>query len=146
MLEELYTQVILEYANSTKNKKEIKNANVKQKGLNPSCGDEIILFLNLEKESNIIKDASYMGQGCAISQASTTIMIDKIKGKTVVEAKEIADIFLKFVRREIKEENLNEQDKEKLGDALILKNVANMPSRVKCATLPWNTILAVKKL
>lgn len=146
MLEELYTQVILEYANSTKNKKEIKNANVKQKGLNPSCGDEIILFLNLEKESNIIKNASYMGQGCAISQASTTIMIDKIKGKTVVEAKEIADIFLKFVRREIKEEDLKEQDKEKLGDALILKNVANMPSRVKCATLPWNTILAVKEL
>ena len=77
-----------------------------------------------------------MGHGCAISQASTSIMIDTLKGKTIEEAKEIIKIFIGMIKREIKDE----KELEKLEDAIAFKNVSNMPARVKCALLAWHTL------
>ena len=77
-----------------------------------------------------------MGHGCAISQSSTSIMIDTLKGKTIEEAKEIIKTFIGMIKREIKDE----KELEKLEDAISFKNVSNMPARVKCALLAWHTL------
>jgi nitrogen fixation NifU-like protein len=104
------------------------------KGRNPSCGDEIELELKLKED--IIEDASFTGVGCAISQASTSMMIDLIKGKSVEEAKRLMDLFLGMIKREITKDELLEE----LEDAAALKNISNMPARVKCAVLSWHTL------
>ena len=103
-------------------------------GHNPNCGDEITLELKLN--GDIIDDMDFSGHGCAISQASTSIMIDVLKGKTVEEAKEIIKTFIDMIKRETK----SEEELEKLEEAIAFRNVANMPARVKCALLAWHTI------
>ena len=79
---------------------------------------------------------AFTGHGCAISQASTSIMIDTLKGKTIEEAKDIVKIFINMIKRETK----SEEELEKLEDAIAFKNISNMPARVKCALLAWHTI------
>ena len=79
---------------------------------------------------------AFSGHGCAISQASTSIMIDTLKGKTIKEAKEIVKTFIDMIKRE----TLDEEELRKLEDAIAFRNVANMPARVKCALLAWHTI------
>jgi len=79
---------------------------------------------------------AFSGHGCAISQASTSIMIDVLKGKTIKEAKEIIKTFIDMIKRETK----SEEELEKLEEAIAFRNVANMPARVKCALLAWHTI------
>lgn len=138
-INDIYSQVILEHSSSKKNKRNLINATYSKKGVNPSCGDEIVL--NIKINNDIIEDATFTGQGCAISQASTSIMIDQIKGKTLVEAKELVELFLKL----IKKEKLTDKERESLGDALALENISNMPARVKCATLSWYTLKEIDK-
>ena len=103
-------------------------------GHNPNCGDEIQIEIKLN--GDIIEDMAFSGHGCAISQASTSIMIDTLKGKTVEEAKEIVKTFIEMIKRETK----NEEDLKKLEDAIAFRNVSNMPARVKCALLAWHTM------
>ena len=79
---------------------------------------------------------AFSGHGCAISQSSTSIMIDTLKGKTIKQAKEIIETFISMIKREI----TDEKELEKLEDAIAFKNVSNMPARVKCALLAWHTI------
>ena len=79
---------------------------------------------------------AFSGHGCAISQASTSIMIDTLKGKTVKEAQDIIKTFIGMIKREQE----SEEELEKLEDAIAFKNIANMPARVKCALLAWHTI------
>jgi len=85
---------------------------------------------------DIIEDMAFHGHGCAISQASTSIMIDTLKGKTVDEAKEIVKTFIEMIKRETK----SEEELRKLEDAIAFKNISNMPARVKCALLAWHTL------
>ena len=103
-------------------------------GHNPNCGDEITIELKLN--GDIIEDMAFSGHGCAISQASTSIMIDTLKGKTVDEAKEIINTFIEMIKSEI----TDEKELKKLEDAIAFKNIAHMPARVKCALLAWHTI------
>ena len=79
---------------------------------------------------------AFTGHGCAISQASTSIMIDTLKGKTVEEAKEIIETFIGMIKRE----TTSEEELQKLEDAIAFRNISNMPARVKCALLAWHTI------
>jgi nitrogen fixation NifU-like protein len=79
---------------------------------------------------------AFSGHGCAISQASTSIMIDTLKGKTIEEAKDIVKTFIDMIKSEIKDEN----ELKKLEDAIAFRNIAHMPARVKCALLAWHTI------
>ena len=116
------------------NKKELENANYSEIGHNPNCGDEITLQLKVNND--IIEDMAFSGHGCAISQASTSIMIDTLKGKTIKEAKEIVKTFIDMIKRE----TLDEEELRKLEDAIAFRNVANMPARVKCALLAWHTL------
>ena len=90
----------------------------------------------LKLNGNIIEDMAFSGHGCAISQASTSIMIDTLKGKSIEEAKEIIKTFIEMIKREEKDE----KKLEILEDAIAFKNVSNMPARVKCALLAWHTI------
>ena len=133
-LTEVYNELIMEHSMNSYNKKELKDANYSEMGHNPNCGDEIKLEMKLD--SNVIKDMAFVGHGCAISQASTSIMIDTLKGKTLDEAKEIIRTFIGMIKREI----TDEKELEKLEDAIAFKNVSNMPARVKCALLAWHTI------
>lgn len=133
-LTDVYNELIMEHSMNSYNKKELKNADYCEVGHNPNCGDEITLELKLN--GNIIEDMAFSGHGCAISQASTSIMIDTLKGKTIEEAKEIVKIFVEMIKREI----TDEKELEKLEDAIAFRNVSNMPARVKCALLAWHTI------
>ena len=133
-LSEIYTEIIAEHNSASKNKKHLQAPNIVKEGINPSCGDEI--KLELEVENDVIIDAAFTGVGCAISQASTSIMIDLIKGKTQIEAQKLISTFLKM----IKKETLSDEDKEELDEALALENISNMPARVKCAVLSWHTL------
>ena len=133
-LDNIYNELIMEHSMNSYNKKELENADYCEIGHNPNCGDEIKLQLKLN--GNIIEDMAFSGHGCAISQASTSIMIDTLKGKTIDEAKEIVKTFIEMIKRE----TTNEEELKKLEDAIAFRNVANMPARVKCALLAWHTI------
>lgn len=133
-LTDLYNDLIMEHSMNSYNKKKLEDANYSEMGHNPNCGDEI--ELQMKVKDNVIEDMAFSGHGCAISQASTSIMIDTLKGKTIEEAKEIIKTFIEMIKRE-------ETDDEKLKlleDAIAFRNVSNMPARVKCALLAWHTI------
>jgi nitrogen fixation NifU-like protein len=130
----LYSDIILEHNQNLSNKHELAKCNLSEHGHNPSCGDDLTLQADIE--DGVVKDAAYTGHGCAISQASADIMVDLIKGKTVKEALRLIDLFLGMIKREI-----TDDDKlEDLEDAIALKNISNMPARVKCAVLAWHTL------
>ncbi|MDD6383400.1 Fe-S cluster assembly sulfur transfer protein SufU [Mitsuokella sp.] len=133
-LEDIYTELIGEHSRNPENKHHLEQATCCLKGHNPSCGDEITLELKVE--NGIVKDASFTGVGCAISQASTDIMIDLIRGQSVEKARELAHKFIGMIKREITDES----ELEELDEALALQNVSNMPARVKCAVLAWHTL------
>ena len=133
-LSDVYNELIMEHSMNSYNKKKLENADFCEIGHNPNCGDEITLEIKMDGDK--IKDMAFSGHGCAISQASTSIMIDTLKGKTIEEAKEIIKTFIEMIKRETK----SEEELEKLEDAIAFKNVANMPARVKCALLAWHTI------
>ena len=133
-LTDLYNDLIMEHSMNSYNKKNLETVDFCELGHNPNCGDEITLEVKLN--GNVIEDMAFHGHGCAISQASTSIMIDTLKGKTVEEAKEIVKIFIEMIKRE----TTDEQELKKLEDAIAFKNVSNMPARVKCALLAWHTL------
>lgn len=133
-LDDVYNDLIMEHSMNSYNKKELEHADFCELGHNPNCGDEIKLELKLN--GNVIEDMAFTGHGCAISQASTSIMIDTLKGKTIEEAKKIIETFIGMIKREI----TDEAELEKLEDAIAFRNVSNMPARVKCALLAWHTI------
>ena len=132
-LEDVYNEIIMEHSMNSYNKRKLAKADFCQMGHNPNCGDEISIELKIN--GNVIEDIAFTGHGCAISQASTSIMIDTLKGKTIEEAKEIIKTFIAMIKRE----EQPEEKLETLEDAIALKNVSNMPARVKCALLAWHT-------
>ena len=133
-LTDVYNDLIMEHSMNSYNKKKLEGADYSEIGHNPNCGDEITLELKLN--GNKIEDMAFTGHGCAISQASTSIMIDTLRGKTIEEAKEIIKTFIEMIKRE----TTDEEQLKKLEDAIAFKNVSNMPARVKCALLAWHTI------
>ena len=133
-MDDIYNDLIMEHSMNSYNKKKLENPTLCEMGHNPSCGDEIEIEIRLK--DNKIEDMAFTGHGCAISQASTSIMIDTLKGKTIEEAKKIITIFIEMIKRETK----NDEELKKLEDAIAFKNVSNMPARVKCALLAWHTL------
>lgn len=138
-LTDVYNELIMEHSMNSYNKKKLDHADFCEIGHNPNCGDEITLELKMN--GNIIEDMAFSGHGCAISQASTSIMIDTLKGKTIEQAKEIIKTFIEMIKREI----TDEEELKKLEDAIAFKNVSNMPARVKCALLAWHTVEDILK-
>lgn len=139
-LEKIYQQTILEYSRRKDLNKEIEDPTYVERGHNPNCGDDLTLELKLE--NNRIVDAGFIGSGCAISTASMAMLIDIVKGGTLEEAKEKVEIFFKMMNIE-DASALTEEEKRKIGDAILLEFVANMPARVKCATLSWHSLRVI---
>ncbi len=133
-IDELYNDIIMEHSMNSYNKKKLDECDFCEKGHNPNCGDEIEIELKLD--GNRIEDMAFTGHGCAISQSSTSVMIDVLRGKTIEEAKAIVETFMEMIKREITDEG----KLKKLEDAIAFKNVSNMPARVKCALLAWHTM------
>lgn len=133
-IDDLYTEIVGEHSRSTHNRRHLQNPTTVLRGVNPSCGDDITLEL-LEKDG-VIADASFTGEGCAISQASTSMMIDLIKGKPVTEAMQLSNLFLAMIKGNV----TDEATLEELEDAMALQGISHMPARVKCAVLAWRTL------
>lgn len=132
----IYTAALMEHNAHPDYKYEMDAPTHTHEGVNPSCGDDIILSLRVE--DGIVQEAAFTGSGCAVSQASADIMADLITEEPVEEAKRLCNLFLKMIRGEATDEEL-----EDLGEAAELKSIALMPARVKCAELGWRTALTI---
>jgi len=146
-LEDLYREIILDHYRSPRNRGELPAPPAhKAEGFNPLCGDEVIVFLEID--DGVVTDVKIGGQGCSISQASTSMMGAAIKGKTVAEARQLIGAFKALMS--IHESKLEgesdgadlqaELDGVTLGDLEALQGVVKFPVRIKCATLAWNTL------
>ncbi len=133
-LKSLYSQIITENSRAAHNRRSVPGATVSLEGNNPSCGDDIVLQVKIE--NGIVEDIGFIGSGCAISQASASLMIDLIKGKTVEEAKSLVDLYLRMIKGEADEKEYI----DRLEDCSALAGVAKVPARVKCAVLAWHTL------
>lgn len=133
-LNDIYTELVMEHSANSPYKHDLDSANCSLHGHNPNCGDDITL--KLEFKDDKIANASFVGQGCAISQSSTSIMLETLIGKTVDEAKTIIDIFVKMIERQ----PITQAERNLLGDSVVFENICNMPARVKCALLSWRTL------
>ncbi len=128
-----YNSILTEHNLRPSNKRELPGANFSLEGVNPNCGDDIVLRLRVE--DGVIVDGAYTGSGCAISQASADIMLDLVIGKTKEEALKLSDLFFRMIKEKVTEEEL-----EELEEAAALSDIAHMPARVKCAVLGWRTM------
>lgn len=128
-----YNEILTEHNLYPLHKHELCGSTAEKDGVNPSCGDSIRLKLKLE--NGRIADGAFVGDGCAISQASADIMLDMIIGKTQKEAEQLAESFLKMIRGEASQEEIRDLD-----EAGVFADVAHMPARVKCAVLGWRTL------
>ena len=131
MLEELYQEIILDHYRRPRNKGKAVPADVTAREYNPLCGDEIEVTARLVDGK--IAEVKFDGHGCSISQASASIMTQKLVGKTLTEAKQFIEGFLKMMRGDVPFGG------KEMGDLKALEGVLKFPVRVKCATLAWNT-------
>ncbi|MEL3907265.1 MAG: SUF system NifU family Fe-S cluster assembly protein [Treponema sp.] len=138
-IETVYQQTLLDYSRRMEHKHELIKATGAERGHNPSCGDDLTLLIK-EKEG-IIEEASFLGVGCAVSTASTNMLIELITGKSVDEARELVEIFFTMMAQKPQADS----DLDKLGDAQILGYFAEMPARIKCATLSWHSAKVLLK-
>ena len=132
-LKEMYREIVNEHNLHPAHKHGLDNPTLTLRGVHPSCGDDITLQLVVEND--VITDGAYVGQGCAISQASADMMLDLVIGKTKDEALKVADIFMRMIKNEATDEEI-----ESLDEAAALQNISHMPARVKCAQLGWRTM------
>jgi nitrogen fixation NifU-like protein len=134
-LRELYQEVILDHSRHPRHFGKLERATNTAQGYNPLCGDRVSVHLIVGKDKRIT-DVKFEGKGCAISQASASLMTDMIVGRTVAEAEQLMGGFLNLVKGE-NVEGLNDEDRERLD---VMAGVSAFPMRVKCATLAWHTM------
>ena len=132
-LEDLYKEVILDHYRTPRNKGRLDPHDVALERNNPLCGDEIELFLKFDGEN--LQEIAFDGKGCSISQASASMMTEKVKGLSVKDAAELAATIKSMMAGE------SEGDPNALGDLVSLKGVVKYPVRIKCALLGWNTLV-----
>lgn len=133
-LRELYQQVILDHNKSPRNFKKLEEANHHAEGHNPLCGDHLDVYLQLEED--VVKDISFIGNGCAISKSSASLMTSIVKGKTKEEAEQLFEKFHELVTGKLSDAN----EVEALGKLAVFQGVQEFPARVKCASLAWHTL------
>ncbi|MEN3026296.1 MAG: Fe-S cluster assembly sulfur transfer protein SufU [Chlorobiota bacterium] len=133
-LRELYQQIILEHYRNPRNAGDLPGATHRAEGDNPLCGDHITVALRIVDGK--IEEIRFKGNGCAISQASASVMTTVVKGKTVEEAERLFELFHAVVAGE------TVPDLQALGSLAAFAGVREFPSRVKCATLAWHTLRA----
>ena len=128
-----YNEILTEHNIRPEFKYDLEDADITLEGVNPSCGDDI--WLKLKMDGDKIADGAFIGDGCAISQASADIMLELIIGKPIDEAVHLSELFLKMIKDEATEEEIDELD-----EAGALRDISHMPARVKCAVLGWHTM------
>ena len=143
-LEDLYREIILDHYRNPRNRGDLESPPATRvEGFNPLCGDEIVIYLDVE--GDVVQDIRIGGQGCSISQSSASMMSSAVKGKTLHEVAELTKAFKAMMS--IHEQSLDgesepvEPDEDvDLGDLEALRGVVKFPVRIKCATLSWNTL------
>ncbi len=133
-LRELYQEVILDHSKRPRNFRILPDATHQAEGFNPLCGDKVTVYLNLDADGRV-GDIKFEGKGCAISQASASMMTDMLKGRTGEEADRLMQGFLHLVKGE-DASDLPEDDRERLE---VMGGISEFPMRVRCATLAWHT-------
>ena len=133
-LRELYQEVILDHSRHPRHYGALEGASHKAEGYNPLCGDRVTVYLKLGEDGRVA-DIRFEGKGCAISQASASMMTDMLKGRTQEEAETLMQGFLHLVKGE-DATGLSEDDRERLD---VMSGISEFPMRVKCATLAWHT-------
>jgi nitrogen fixation protein NifU and related proteins len=129
---DLYSEILLDHYHLPRNKGRLDHPTLSVEGANPLCGDELVLDLEFDGEQ--LKDISFSGHGCAISVASTSMLTEMLKGKTIDEIKQWLENFRMFIRESKVPEGVD------MGDLQSLAGISQLPVRVKCATLPWTTL------
>ena len=132
-LDELYKEVILDHYRSPRNRGKLEPSDFDLHRDNPLCGDEIHVYAQVEDGK--LTGIAFEGKGCSISQASVSMMTEKIKGLPTEDAEGLANMFKSMMQGE------NPQDPDRLGDLVALQGVQKYPVRIKCALLGWNTFL-----
>ena len=128
-----YNEILTEHNVRPEFKHDLPDADIVLEGVNPSCGDDI--FLKLKVEDDAIVDGAFVGDGCAISQASADIMLGMVIGRKKEDALQLGRTFMKMIKGEASEEEI-----DSLEEASALRDIAHMPARVKCAVLGWRTL------
>ena len=129
-LEQMYQGAILEQARKQKHRGVLDPADARQEGVNPSCGDE--LLVTLRQTDGRLSEVRYQGKGCAISQASAALMAQAVEGIAPAQAREL----IGHVKAMIHGEGVHPD----LGEVAVLEGVRRLPARVKCAALAWTTL------
>lgn len=135
-IDNIYSDVLMDHVANPDYNYELDDATHTHEGINPSCGDDLVLHVKVGDDGRIQK-SSWTGHGCAISQASADMMSDLIIGKTVEEARETCGLFVRMIRGEETDAELLERE---LDEAYCLESISRMPARVKCAQLAWRTL------
>lgn len=133
---ELYQETILDHNKNPRNYRVMHDATHHLEGFNPLCGDRLHLYLRVE--NGVIKDASFEGQGCAISKSSASLLTASVKGKSIEEAEAMFKRFHDLVTSDIQ----SAPDTKALGKLAVFAGVREFPARIKCAILPWHTFHA----
>ena len=128
MMQELYKEILLDHFNRPRNRGELENAQIAEHLNNPLCGDEVTIYANTAGGTLEVR---FTGRGCAISQASASMLAERLDGRSREEAEEEIEVFLEMMRAE---------PNEALGDLVALKNVVQTPNRIRCATLAWDAL------
>ena len=136
-LTDLYQEVILDHYQRPRNFGPLPEANHHAEGYNPLCGDRATVYVRLE--GDVVKDVSFVGQGCSISTASASIMTEVLKGKTVAEAEQLFERFHALVTGSPDQAGQAAADPA-LGKLAVFAGVCEFPVRVKCASLAWHTL------
>ncbi len=146
-LEDLYREIILDHYRSPRNRGELPPPATRTEGFNPLCGDEVVLYLDIDGDG-LITDIKIDGQGCSISQSSASMMSAAVKGKSIDEVRSLTSTFKSMMS--IHEHEIGgdgseadadgDADEVDLGDLEALRGVVKFPVRIKCATLGWNTL------
>jgi nitrogen fixation NifU-like protein len=148
-LEDLYREIILDHYRSPRNRGDLPVPPAhKVEGFNPLCGDEVVLYIDVDPETDTVRNVKIAGQGCSISQASTSMMSAAVKGQSLEETRQLIRAFKALMS--IHESKLEgesdgsdlqaELEGVRLGDLEALQGVVKFPVRIKCATLAWNTL------
>jgi len=133
-LRELYQEIIIDHNRNPRNHHAMDNATAQAQGFNPLCGDKLMVYVQIDKD--VVTDVSFVGCGCAISQASASLMTEAVCGKTLSEAHDLFNRFHTMLTTD------NEVSNWSLDKLSVLAGVRAFPARVKCATLAWHTLEA----
>ena len=149
-LEDLYREIILDHYRNPRNRGELPVPPARRvEGFNPLCGDEVVIFVDVDPATGTVSDVKIAGQGCSISQSSASMMTGAVKGHTIEQVRHVIRAFKAMMS--IHERGLDGDGMEvvepvlpdpavALGDLEALRGVVKFPVRIKCATLSWNTL------